>query len=237
VTTLGELVGDAVVWRGVLRRALMPEPAVAAGHRLADAARAGDWSAVMKILDDEKHWVCVNQWRPGGAAWRTPLHHAARRAAPVEVVEELLHRGALRSLRDAKGRKAHDLVGSRLNEFAKRSRRRHLDRLRDLLWQRHESPFGGGLIEALDVNLATVIDGCMHEWVGIRDFPGALRYPPVEILHEPPGQQVWFRVPYTHGGFHIALVREHLVVTSGKNYLAPPDHVYQVTLEGAVRQL
>ncbi len=230
MTTLRELVGDAVVWRGVLDRALMPQPTVVAGKRLVDAARAGNWSAVMKVLDDEKHWVSVNQWRPGGTAWLTPLHHAARKAAPIEVVEELLHRGALRSLRDAKGRTAHDLVSSKEG-----IKEHHSSRLRALLWQQHESPLGGGRIEALDANLATVIEGCTKEWFGHRDLRAALRYPPVDILHEPPGQHVWFRVPYTHGGFHIALLSGYLEVTSGKDDLVPPTQVHVVTHEGAVR--
>jgi hypothetical protein len=32
----------------------LPKATVTAGHRLADAAKTGDWPAVMKLLDEEK---------------------------------------------------------------------------------------------------------------------------------------------------------------------------------------
>ena len=81
----------------------------AASHRLADAAKTGDWSTVFDLLDDPDQLVDINWWRPGGPAWFTVLHQAAWHGAPTEVAAELIRRGALRSLRDSRGRTAHDI--------------------------------------------------------------------------------------------------------------------------------
>ncbi len=72
MTFYQQLATKTVPWPGVLDVSLLPKTAVAAGHRLADAAKTGDWPVVMKLLDDEKVLV-PHQWRPGGKAWFTIL--------------------------------------------------------------------------------------------------------------------------------------------------------------------
>ena len=88
-----DLGDDTLVWQGVLDPSLLNDHAVSAGHRLADAAKAGDWSTVMRLLDKPGHQANVNQWRPGGPAWFTPLHQAAWHGAPTEVAAELIRGG------------------------------------------------------------------------------------------------------------------------------------------------
>jgi hypothetical protein len=41
---------EPLEWRGVLMPELLAEAAMEAGHRLADAARAGDWNSAMRLL-------------------------------------------------------------------------------------------------------------------------------------------------------------------------------------------
>ena len=82
---------------------------VSASHRLADAAKVGDWSTVFDLLDDPDERVDINWWRPGGTAWFTVLHQAAWHGAPTDVAAELIRRGALRSLTDSRGRTAYDI--------------------------------------------------------------------------------------------------------------------------------
>ena len=71
------------VWNGVLDPSLLADDVVSAGHRLADAAKVGDWKTVFELLDDPTERVDVNWWRPGGTAWFTVLHQAAWHGAPT----------------------------------------------------------------------------------------------------------------------------------------------------------
>ena len=74
-------------------------------------------------------------------------------------------------------------------------------------------PLDADRIAALDPSLASVIEGRLKLPEGIADSYGkpleeCLRYPPVGVLHECPGQRLWFAVPAMYGGFPIALMRE-----------------------------
>jgi len=73
---------EQFVWNGVLDATQYSDAVVAARHRLADAAKAGDWPTVFRLLDQPDGMVRVNDWRPGGdrlvhpaapgrMAWRT----------------------------------------------------------------------------------------------------------------------------------------------------------------------
>jgi hypothetical protein len=88
-----DIIDGARPWQAVLDPSVMADELVRAGHQLADAAKAGDWPTVMSVLDSQSKWLVINQWRPGGTAWFTALHHAAWHGAPVEVARELLDRG------------------------------------------------------------------------------------------------------------------------------------------------
>ncbi|STZ41797.1 ADP-ribosylation/crystallin J1 [Mycolicibacterium gilvum] len=100
-------------FRKALQR-LHPSPpsafAEAAQHRFADAAKVGDWATVFAMLDDPRTQVDVNGVRPDGSARFTALHQAAWHGAPAGIVSELIRRGAVRSLRDAKGRTPFDVL-------------------------------------------------------------------------------------------------------------------------------
>ncbi len=184
MTSYSEIIQGARPWQGVLDTSVMADDLVSAGHGLADAAKAGNWPVVMKVLDREWKWLVINQWRPGGLAWFTALHQAAWHGAPTEVVAELLDRGALRSLRDSKGRTAFDVAVEHDRTPALRERLRP-----------PRSPLTQQQIRALDARLAELIDGRIHGRVYDGDLRTVLRYPPVEILAELPGQRVWFPIP------------------------------------------
>ena len=200
----------------------MHDELLRAGHRLADAAKAGNWPMVMKVLDQEWKWSIVNQWRPGGKAWFTVLHQAAWHAAASEVVAELLDRGSLRSLRDSNGRTAFDVA----------SEHRHTEALRVLL-KPPRSPLTRKQIRALDVRLAELIDGRVKGRLYDGNLRIVLRYPPVEILHELPGKRVWFPMPAKYG-FHIELQRGALEVKSWCGLVEGSGQFHLVTPEGSV---
>ena len=236
---IDDLGGDTPVWHGVLDPSLLNDHAVAAGHRLADAAKAGHWSTVMRLLDKPGHPVTVNQWRPGGPAWFTPLHQAAWHGAPTEVAAELVNRGALRSLRDARGRNAHeirlarDAAGDTANTVVAQHKSSVI--LRNSYLRPPPSPLERARIQALDVQLTNVIDGRIRGTLFKgRDLRRVLRYPPVGILHELPGQHVWFPVPGMYGGFHITLRQGYLDVRSWCRIVGGSGQAHMVTHEGSV---
>lgn len=87
-------------WPGILDADL-----ARGSHELADAAAVGDWEAVLELLEPTKGkpGSLINTWRPGGVSMVTPLHQAAIKGAPVDVVEKLIEVGAWRSLCDSRG--------------------------------------------------------------------------------------------------------------------------------------
>ena len=212
-------------WPGVLDSGLLKDEAVARNHRLADAAKAGRWPDVFEVLD--LPWVGPNSWRVGGSSWFAPLHQAAWHGAPAGVVSSLLERGALRSLPTHDGRTAYDVAAERGN-----------DSLLELL-RPEPAPLTRERISALDAHLASVIDGRLTLPGGIaesyeRPLRESLRYPPVALLHEVDGQQVWFGVPGMYGGFSIALQRGYLYVESWIRVVGGSGQAHVITHEGAV---
>lgn len=230
---------DPFVWLGVLDSDPVRDEVAAASHRLADAAKVGDWPTVFELLDDPDQCVNINWWRPGGPAWFTVLHQAAWHRAPIDVAAELIRRGALRSLRDSRGHTAYDvrcrkdLEANHPKGIAAQQRKSLA--LRERYLKPPPSPLTPATIRALDRHLAGVIDSRIR---GVlcdgRDPQQVLRYPPVEILHEVPGQRLWFPVPGMYGGFQITLVKDFLEVTSwGRNVDASDQH-HLITAAGAV---
>ncbi len=210
---------EPFVWRGILDPDQLHEDVVAASHDLADAAKVGDWSTVFDLLDEPDQLVDINGWRPGGTAWFTVLHQAAWHGAANEVAAELIQRGALRSLADAWGRTAYDvrcerdLRANHPKDVAAQMRKSLVLRTRYL--KPPPSPLARQDIRALDWHLAQVIDSRIRdELYHGRDPQRFLRYPPVDILHEVPGQRLWFPVPGMYGGFDIRLVEDLLEVQS-----------------------
>ena len=225
------------VWRGILDPTPVRDEVVAASHRLADAAKVGDWSTVFDLLDDPH--VDINWWRPGGPAWFTVLHQAAWHGAATDVAAELIRRGALRSLRDSRGRAAHDIrcqrdLAANHPKGVAAQQRKSLA-LRERYLKPPPSPLAPATIRALERHLAAVIDGRIR---GVlydgRDPQQVLRYPPVEILHEVPGQRLCFPVPGMYGGFDITLMHDFLSVKSWSRIVGGPGQEHLITTEGAI---
>ncbi|MGV0626966.1 ankyrin repeat domain-containing protein [Mycolicibacter minnesotensis] len=182
---------------------LLPDEVTAPRHKVADAAEAGDWPALFDLLD-ETATLSPNQWRPGSPMWSTPLHQAARLGASAKVITALTERGALLSLRDAQGRTAHDVALEQRQPTASI----------DLLTP-PPPPLSAELNRALDANLEWVIDGTIRTTQILkdrsdRDLRRALRYPPVAILHEAPGQSVSLAIPGLPNSIQITLRNAYL---------------------------
>ncbi|MDP7724194.1 ankyrin repeat domain-containing protein [Mycobacterium sp. TY814] len=230
---------EPFVWRGILDPDLLFDDAVSAGHELANAAKVADWSTVFELLDDDEQKVDVNWWRPGGTRWFTVLHQAAWHGAPNEVAAELIRRGALKSLTDARGRTAcdirreRDLKANDPKDIAAQKRKSLVLRTRYL--KPPTSLLALHQIRALNWHLAEVIDsricGVLFDR---RDPQRVLRYPPVEIMHEVPGQRIWFPVPGMYGGFDITLMQDHLDVKSWCRVVDGSGQAHVVTTQGAI---
>ncbi|WP_219068332.1 hypothetical protein [Candidatus Mycobacterium methanotrophicum] len=97
------------------------------------------------------------------------------------------------------------------------------------------SPLAPEQIRALDKHLGEVIDsrirGVLYDG---RDPRKVLRYPPVEIMHEVPDQQIWFPVPGMYGGFHITLLEDILDVKSWCRIVGGSGQAHLITSEGAI---
>jgi hypothetical protein len=211
-------------WPGVLEPSLLKEEVVTRSHRLADAAKAARWAEVFEVL--ELQWVSVNQWRVGGSSWFNALHQAAWHGASESVVSGLLERGALRSLVSRDGQTPYDVARGR----------GHLHLLDQLALPRTE--LTPDRAADLDRGLASVIDGrlCLPE--GIAESYGkpleeCLRFPPVAVLPECPGERLWFAVPGMYGGFSIALMKgSYLFVESWIRVVGGSGQAHVVTHEG-----
>jgi hypothetical protein len=227
------------VWLGVIDPAPVASEVVAASHRLADAAKIGDWSTVLDLIDDPNECVNINWWRPGGPAWFTVLHQAAWHDAPADVASQLIRRGALRSLKDSRGRTAYDIrcqkdLMSNHPKGTAAQQRKSLT-LRERYLKPPPSPLAPATIRALDRHLAGVIDSRISGVLDDGNDPQqVLRYPPVGILHEVPGQRLWFPVPGMYGGFEITLVEDFLEVTSWCWNISGSGQHHLITTAGAM---
>lgn len=209
-------------WPGVLEPSLLSEDIITTGHKLADAAEAGDWPEMLDLLD-EMPAVSASQCRPGCPEWITPLHYAARHGAPEKVIGALIERGALRSLRDARGWTACDAAIETGRPTALISQ-----------LAPSPSPLSAELIRRLDANLEWAIDGSIRaaqllEGHSDRELRRMLRYPPAAVLHEAPGRSVRFTIPGMPGWIRVTLRCGYLETVSGV-----PAQVHVITHRGAV---
>lgn len=227
--TQAKLIAGAARWQGSLDATLLSSPEVAAGNRLADAAKLGDWAEVFMTLEDDQQWVVPYQWRPGGKGWFTILHQAAWHGAPTQVTEKLIKRGALRLLQDAKGRLPIEVAMERNHP--------HLGKL---LKPRQPSvdPYR---LQQLDLPLADLIFWRCEEISSLTDpalggdtsyWQRTLRHPPVAILAELRKQQVWFPMRGSEGAFRISLHQGFLEVISWHSIAKGLAQAHVVTVEG-----
>lgn len=207
-----------MVWPGVMHKSLLVKFQFQAGVYLADMAKRGNWQKVLHELDPDNHLVDVKQWRPGGKSWLTVLHQAAWNGAPLDVVSLLIDRGALRSQPDAQGRTAYDIAAQH-------------DQSADLLelLTPPPAPLDRARVDALNANLAATIDDLIQQLFRGEDLRKLFRYPPVEVLHEVPGQELWLPVPYLWGGFRVSLQPNHLELLGGYREQSPSGDVHVAT--------
>ncbi|MBY0287301.1 MAG: ankyrin repeat domain-containing protein [Mycobacteriaceae bacterium] len=187
--TQAKLTRGVPVWQGLLDPKFLPTNLVSAGNHLADAAKQGDWPKVFMALEDQQS-LRPYQWRLGGKSWFTVLHQAAWHGASENVVDKLIKRGGIRSLRDAKGRIPFDVAQERGHHHL-------LKRLKP-----PPPPLSPYHLQELDMGLADLVYGSLcpmsaHNHKVTKpssSWREMLRYPPVEIMGEFRRQQLCFKM-------------------------------------------
>lgn len=181
---------------------------------------------MLTILSQHPEWI--NSTRPGSNSLYTVLHQAAHGGAPLEVVQQLLARGAWRNLRNAKGERAVDIARHRGHG--------HLASMLEPVIKHHVPT---GELKQIQQHFHSLIRGRAGNLV--REH--ALRLPELEVLLEMHTPKLWFPVPGMYGGFRIWLERVHgsyLLVTesqgsggSGQRHIVSP-HGSLLIAEGVV---
>ncbi|OBF99151.1 ankryin [Mycolicibacter sinensis] len=200
-------------------RSLLGNRQAQAALYLADAAKRGKWRHVVRELNRGDHVVDVKAWRPGGKTWLTVLHQAGWHGAPADVASWLIEQGALRSQPDAAGRTAYDIAVEH-------------GRPAELLavLRPPAAPLEPDRIAALNAQLTGIIDDLIQQLFRGVDLRQMFRYPPVEVLHELPGKQLWFPVPYLWGGFRVGLADNDIDLFGGYRELDPVGEVHIATV-------
>ncbi|MFC5061123.1 hypothetical protein [Actinomycetospora atypica] len=177
---------DEFRWDSILDRGDLNAELFATRDQLADAARAGRWTEVLAILDEDhpfSEMITVNSIRVGGTSGFAPLHQAAWHGADLDVVSALLERGAWRTLRTSAGETAESIA-----------RRKGHDRVADgVAWP---SPhLGDTRLADMETYLAALIT------VRARQLDKSHRMPELGPLEEYPEAKFWCPISGMYGGF------------------------------------
>lgn len=204
-------------WPGILDPDVLNTSYVDSAHRLADAARAGHWAAVIDLVES-RHFVSANQWRIGGESCFAPLHQAAWLGAPVDVAERLIQLGAWRSLRAADGARPADLA-----------RKRGHHHLVEILAVHEPSEREKQKFAAWDHHLAGLIEERTRDLGPVRS-----RSVPSELIELDQVESLWFAYPGMYGGFSMSLHRNRLVVESWSRVVGGSGQAHVITEHGRV---
>lgn len=185
---------------------------------IADTAFSANWAKLFSVLDSMQTYepyANVNSTRLGGASLFTPLHQAAW-ALDRSAIDGLVARGAWRTVRDSRGRRAVDIARER-------------GATADLVEALEPEPLvqvDPEILRGLQLNVDFAFRGELH-W---RDKP--LRLPEVEVLTEIDGATMWFGVPMQYGGIRLTFDGDAVILESSSRmdygatiYRVEPDCV------------
>ncbi|MHC1557771.1 hypothetical protein ACR9E3_02385 [Actinomycetospora sp. C-140] len=212
-----------LVWDAVVQRSDLEPTVLALRDSFSDAVEQGHWAHVATLLDrtdeDLPSALSANALRAGDAAGTAPVHHAALQGAHPDVVDDLVRRGAWRTLRTADGDTAEELA-RRLGhtELA--------DRLRPDL--------------ALDVDDETwaSLEIFLHALIEVRTrrLGRRLRPPQLGPLLEHPDATMWVGIPGMYGGFACRWAEDTaeptVEVRSWSRVVGGSSRAHHVTAEG-----
>jgi hypothetical protein len=175
-------------WDCVLERSDLKPDVLALRDALSDAVEEGHWAHVATLLDrtddDLPSALSANALRVGDASGMAPLHHAASQGAHTDVVDDLVVRGAWRTLRNGDGDTA-EVIARRLGHV----------RLADQLRPQPVVEIDEEIVADLEVFLRALVE------VRTRRLGRRLRPPQLGPLTEHPEATMWLGIPGMYGGF------------------------------------
>mmetsp|Transcript_414 Transcript_414/g.484 ORF Transcript_414/g.484 Transcript_414/m.484 type:complete len:217 (-) Transcript_414:469-1119(-) len=178
----------SVTWDGVNAKGVEQAYVDKNKDILANATFKGDWTAVLKFLDE--HGSLINSTRPGSRSGFVPLHQAAYLGAPAAVAESLIEKGAWRSLRD--------LEGDRPVDIARRNKRdANLVALLEPV-NHHNIP------QEVVVKLEEYLHQAMHNWPIMEK--ANFRLPQVSVLMELSSGTLSVPTPGLFGGWQVSIL-------------------------------
>ena len=177
-----------LVWDSILERSDVKPDALALRDALSDAIEEGHWAHVATLLDrtddDLPAALNANVLRVGDPTGMAPLHHAALQGAHPNVVDELVARGAWRTMRTAEGETAEALA-QRLGHT-------------QLVEQLRPQP-AVAMEDETQADLEILLRALIE--VRTRRLGRRLRSPQLGPLLEYPEATMWVGVPGMYGGF------------------------------------
>ena len=190
----------AFIWDGITKSSSLKAPELAKRHQLTNAAKQFQWDEVFKLLDS--HPSLVNCWRPDGRSFYTPLHQAAYSHALPQIINDLIQRGAWRSLLNTQGERPVDIAT-----------KKGYDDLVPLLEPEFHMHIDTQPLLQIEAHFHALIKQRVEKLVSKEN----LRLPQLSILLEHKTPKMWFPVPGMYGGFEYQLVLRHnepLLLTS-----------------------
>lgn len=212
-----------LLWDAVLERSDLEPTVLALRDALSDAVEQGHWAHVATLLDrtddDLPSALSANALRAGDRSGTAPLHHAALQGAHPDVVDDLVARGAWRTLRTTDGETA-EAVARRLGHVS----------LADRLRPEPAMVMGDEAVADVETFLRALVE------VRTRRISRPLRYPQLGPLLEYPDTTMWVRVPGMYGGFACRwaedTVEPTVEVRSASRVVGGSGRTHHVTVEG-----
>ncbi|PVY96335.1 ankyrin repeat domain-containing protein [Actinomycetospora cinnamomea] len=210
-------------WDPVLDRADLKPDVLALRDALSDAVEEGHWAHVATLLDrtedDLPSALSANAFRAGDDGGMAPLHHAASQGAHPDVVDDLVARGAWRTLRSGDGETA-EAIARRLGH------RDLVERLRP------------ELAVAIDDETLTDLEIFLWALVDVRTWRLGRRLRPPQLgpLLEHPEATMWIAVSGMYGGFACRWAEDTteptLEVRSGSRVAGGSGRAHHISGEG-----
>ncbi|MEJ2864312.1 hypothetical protein [Actinomycetospora flava] len=212
-----------LLWDAVLERSDLEPTVLALRDALSDAVEAGHWAHVATLLDrtddDLPSALSANALRAGDRSGTAPLHHAARQGAHPDVVDDLVARGAWRTLRTTDGETA-EAVARRLGHAS----------LADRLRPEPAMVMDDEAVADVETFLRALVE------VRTRRIARPLRHPQLGPLLEYPDTTMWVRVPGMYGGFACRWAEDTseptVEVRSASRVVGGSGRTHHVTAEG-----
>jgi hypothetical protein len=211
-------------WDSVLERSDLKPDVLALRDAFSDAVEEGHWAHVAALLDrtddDLPAALNANALRVGDASGMAPLHYAATQGAHRDVVDDLVSRGAWRTLRTADGGETAEAIARRLG---------HTGLAQQL---RPE------IATTLDVDTSADLEVFLRALVEVRTrrLGRRLRPPQLGPLLEHPKATMWVGVPGMYGGFACrwatSTMEPTLEVRSWRRVTGGSGRAHRITVEG-----